>query len=161
MNLFWQWLWFLAYSSALLLGSLRIWFCDILMQAMLFHPYLWLLQKDGPPLFQNNFSLFQEFVLRATLSLSLDCGIVWPDSYMDSIDSSIKITFRLLHPLPSRYSWTHLKIINIHIWQKLASAVGMSWYVTWEEYVLQRRKIIWICNSIHTCKPRCRSLKRN
>lgn len=48
--------------------------------------------------------------------------------YMDSIDSYIQIPFRLLHPLPSRYSRPHVKIINIHIWQKLASAVGMSWY---------------------------------
>jgi hypothetical protein len=82
--------------------------------------------------------------------------------YTDSFDFCIQIPFRLLHPLPSRYSRTHLKIINIHIWKKkLASVVGMSWYVMWEEYILQRRKFIWFCNSLYPCKPRFRSLKGN
>lgn len=60
---------------------------------------------------------------------------------MDYLDSCIQIPFRLLHPLPSRHSRTHLKIINIHICQKLAAVVGVWWYVTWEEFVFQCRKI--------------------
>jgi hypothetical protein len=51
------------------------------MQAMLFHLYFLLLQKDGATLFHNNISVFQESVSRATLILSLDCGILWPDSF--------------------------------------------------------------------------------
>jgi hypothetical protein len=72
---------------------------------------------------------------------------VWAVEYMawsfsvDSVDSCIQIPFRLLHLLPSRYSRTHLKIIDIRIWPKLASPVGMPWYVTWDEIVFQHRII--------------------